>query len=64
MNKKTAVECECKGTGFITVAGSGGEGVEHIECGQHHPAFEDKLIILDEARTPTGATGYVAGFDG
>ena len=41
MEKKIAVMCECKGTGFIAVADSGGEGIEHVECGQHHPAFKD-----------------------
>ncbi len=64
MNKKIEVKCEagCE-AGFIAVADNGGDGIEHVECGQH-PAFEDKLIILDEVRTPTGATGYVVGFDG
>jgi hypothetical protein len=27
-------------TGFIAVADNGGEGVEHFECGQHHPAYK------------------------
>jgi hypothetical protein len=39
MDKKIDVKCECEGTGFIAVADDGGEGVEHVECGQHHPAF-------------------------
>ena len=39
--KKIAVKCERGGTGFIAVADNGGDGVEHIECGQHHPAFKD-----------------------
>jgi hypothetical protein len=38
MNKKIAVKCECEGTGFIAVADSGGDGVQHVECGQHHRA--------------------------
>ena len=42
MEKKIAVTCECKGTGFIAVADSGGDGIdENVECGQHHPAFQD-----------------------
>ena len=40
MEKKIEVKCECEGTGFIAVADNGGEGVEHIECGQHHPALQ------------------------
>src|SRR6202049_1942026 len=41
MDKKIDVKCECEGTGFTAVADDGGEGVEHVECGQHHPAFKD-----------------------
>jgi hypothetical protein len=41
MDKKIEVHRECEGTGFIAVADNGGEGVEHVECGQHHPAFQD-----------------------
>jgi hypothetical protein len=62
--KQIEVSCECKGTGFIAVADSGGDGIDHVECGQHHPAFQDKLIIMDEVRTLNGTTGYVVGFDG
>ena len=39
MDKKIEVRCECEGTGFIAVADNGGDGVEHIECAQHHPAL-------------------------
>ncbi len=39
--KQIEVTCECEGTGFIAVADNGGDGIEHVECGQHHPAFED-----------------------
>jgi hypothetical protein len=45
MDKKIDVKCECQGTGFIAVADDGGEGVEHVECGQHHPAFKDDQSI-------------------
>jgi hypothetical protein len=40
--KKIEVECEagCK-AGFIAVADNDGKGVEHVECGQHRPAFAD-----------------------
>jgi hypothetical protein len=38
--KKIEVKCECKGTGFIAGADNGGEGIEHVECGQHHPAYK------------------------
>ena len=41
MDKKIEVKCECKGTGFIASADNGGEGIEHVECAQHHPAFKD-----------------------
>ena len=41
MEKKISVTCECEGTGFIAGADNGGDGVEHVEYGQHHPAFED-----------------------
>jgi hypothetical protein len=37
MEKKIAVTCEFEGTGLIAVADN---GVEHVECGQHHPAFK------------------------
>ena len=45
MNKNIDVKCECEGTGFIAVADDGGEGVEYVECGQHHPAFKDAPSI-------------------
>ena len=41
MEKKIAVTCEFEGTGLIAV------GVEHVECGQHHPAFK-KAPSVDE----------------
>jgi hypothetical protein len=34
-----------RGNGFIAVADNGGEGIEHVECGQHHPAFADAPSI-------------------
>jgi hypothetical protein len=40
MDKKILVSCECEGTGFIAVADNGGEGIEHVECAQHHPAYK------------------------
>ena len=40
MEKKISVTCECEGTGFVAVGDSGGDGIEHVECGQHHPAFK------------------------
>jgi len=40
MKKTIEVKCECEGTGLIAVADNGGDGVEHVECGQHHPAFK------------------------
>jgi hypothetical protein len=49
MDKKIDVKCECEGAGFIAVADDGGEGVEHVECGQHHPAFKDAPSV-DELR--------------
>ena len=40
MAKKIALRCECEGTGFIPVVDSGGGGIEHVECGQHHSAYQ------------------------
>jgi hypothetical protein len=40
MEKRILVSCECEGTGFIAVADSGGDGIEHVECEQNHPAFK------------------------
>ncbi len=40
MEKRILVSCECEGRGFIAVADSGGDGIEHVECEQHHPAFK------------------------
>jgi hypothetical protein len=45
MEKSIEVKCECEGKGFIAVADNGGEGVEHVECAQHHPAFKDAPSI-------------------
>ena len=40
--KKIEIECEagCEAD-FIALADDGGEGVEHVECGRHHPDFAD-----------------------
>ena len=38
--KKIEVTCECEGTSFIAVADNGGDGIEHVECPQHHPAYK------------------------
>lgn len=46
MNKNIATECECRGTGFIAVADSGGDGVDYVECAKHHPAL-DKICDGD-----------------
>jgi hypothetical protein len=40
MEKRVLVSSECEGTGFIAVADSGGDDIEHVECEQHHPAFK------------------------
>jgi hypothetical protein len=40
MEKRILVSCDCEGTGFIASADSGGDGIEHVECGQRHPAFK------------------------
>jgi hypothetical protein len=45
MKKKIAVTCECEGTGFVAVADSGGDGIDHVECRQHHPAFQDAPTV-------------------
>jgi hypothetical protein len=54
---KIEVKCECEGAGFIAVADNDGHGVEHVECGQHHPADQDALSVdelLAHIRKPTG----------
>jgi hypothetical protein len=62
MEKRILVSCECKGTGFITVADNGGDGVEHVECGQHQPAYKNPLTI-DELLDITGKhTGISSDF--
>jgi hypothetical protein len=60
MEKKFEVKSEL--TGFISVADNGGEGVEHVECGQHHPAFQDAPSI-DELLAHIGKqTGISSDF--
>ena len=55
MEKKIEVKCECEGTGFIAIADNGGFGVEHVECGQHHPAFQDAPATAgSRVRVPAG----------
>jgi hypothetical protein len=62
MDKKLDVQCECEGTGFVAVADNGGDGVEHIECGQHHPAFKDAPSV-DELLAHLGKqTGISSDF--
>jgi len=59
MEKKILVSCEREGTGFIAVADNGGEGIEHVECGQHHAAFKDAMSIdelFDAIGKKTGIT--------
>jgi hypothetical protein len=57
--KKIEVTCECEGTRFIAVADNGGEGAEHVECAQHHPAFKDAPSVdelIDLIGKQTGIT--------
>jgi hypothetical protein len=62
MDKKLSVTCECEGTGFIAVADNGGEGIEHVECGRHHPAFKDAPSV-DELLAHIGKqTGITSDF--
>lgn len=62
MQSKLTV-CECGGTGFVAVADSGGEGVEHVECGQHHPAFKQEGPSVDELLAHIGKqTGITSEF--
>ena len=62
MDKKIDVKYECEGTGFIAVADNGGEGVEHVECGLHHPAFKDAPSV-DELLAHIGKqTGISSDF--
>ena len=59
MEKKILVSCEREGTGFIAVADNGGEGIEHVECGQDHPAYKDAMSIhelFDAIGKQTGIT--------
>ena len=49
-----------QGYSFLAVADNGGEGVEHVECGQHHPAFKD-APSFDELLADIGKqTGLLA----
>ena len=50
MEKRIKVACECEGTGFIAVADNGGDGIEHVESGQHHP--ELGLMDMTECKCP------------
>jgi hypothetical protein len=43
MKKKD--KCECEGTGLVAVTENGGDDIEHVECGQHRPAFAEGLSI-------------------
>jgi hypothetical protein len=43
MEQKILVSYEREGAGFIQI--SGGDGVEHVECGQHHAAFISSRIL-------------------
>jgi hypothetical protein len=62
METRILVSCECKGTGFIAVADNGGDGIERVECGQHHPAFQDAPSI-DELLAHIGSkTGISSEF--
>ena len=58
MKKRILVSCECEGTGFVAVADNGGEGVEHVECGQHHPAFKDAPSVDELHRTDDAVIGH------
>jgi hypothetical protein len=42
---RDTAKCECEGTGFITVAVNGGNGIEYVECGQHQLAFQDASCV-------------------
>lgn len=61
MEKKISVSCECEGAGFIAVADNGGEGIEHIECGQHHPAFQDAPSVDELSPAPYGPPNEFSG---
>jgi hypothetical protein len=60
MEQKIVVTCECEGTGFVAVADSGGDGVAHVECGAHHPAFQDAPSI-DELLAHIGKQTGISG---
>jgi len=56
MNK---IEVKCEWAGFIAVADN---GVEHVECGQHHPTYQDALSV-DELLAHIGKqTGIISEF--
>jgi hypothetical protein len=62
MDKKIEVQCECGGTGFVAIADGGGDGIERVECGQHHPAFKDAPSV-DELLAHIGnRTGFSRDF--
>ena len=61
MQKNIAVRCECEGTGFVAVADSGGEGVEHFECGTHHPAYQRPSVdeMITHIQKATGLSSIL-----
>lgn len=53
-----------KERGFVAVADKGGDGVEHVECGQHHPAFKaDTGSLLGNIRAGAKEIGRLTSTD-
>jgi hypothetical protein len=45
MQKQNEVLCECGGTGVVAVVDAGGDGIDYVECGAHHPAYRPEQTI-------------------
>jgi hypothetical protein len=61
MEKRISVSCECEGTGFIAVADNGGDGVEHVECGQHHPPMARNRVARQKRSPMQGHRSWSLG---
>ena len=53
MEKHIEVQCECLGTGYITVPDSTGDDYEAVECATHNEAYQERPTI-DELLTHLG----------
>jgi hypothetical protein len=62
MERRILMSCECEGTGFVAVEDNGGDGIEHLECGQHHPTYQDAPSIDEPLAHIANQTGISSEF--